>query len=467
MARLVVHPGSPAAWETQLKPGANVIGRSPDAGLRIPHASVSSFHCEITVTGDSAAIRDLNSTNGTFVNRQPVQEAALQPGQTIHLGEVEMLYVWGEAAPALPKPPLRARVVLASEKAKPLVANLVAPAAQIEAIPLPPPPSPDTVAQPPIAVTEGSRYCKHHRATPGRYFCNQCQQLYCEACVINQSAGGKHKHVCRHCGAECETVRVNLSRGAPQKGILARLPDAFGYPLRGGGVFMVVAGVVLAAALKGGLVLMSIGSIRLFIMGVILEIAAGGYLCTYLQELVQSTVAEEKEMPDLPGIGNFLEDVLLPFFRLLGLGILSFGPTLIVAVLVARSPGHTGEAAMLAVLAAGYIYFPMAFLAVAVLDSILAANPLLVIPSIVKAPLQYLVALAVLAAGSATHTLVPFLTQKLFPEGWSTHSMGELFAMVGVTAATGFFTVYLWIVGIRVLALVYLTKKDDLCWLNR
>src|ERR1035438_5366643 len=92
MARLIIQPGSPAAWEIKLKAGANSFGRSPANDFKLDDPSVSGSHCQIVVDNGSAVIRDLGSTNGTFVNRAPVKEAALQAGQTIHLGGLEMMF---------------------------------------------------------------------------------------------------------------------------------------------------------------------------------------------------------------------------------------------------------------------------------------------------------------------------------------------------------------------------------------
>ena len=92
MARLVVNPGSPTAWEIQLKAGANTIGRGFANDFKIGDPSVSGSHCQITVDQGTVIIKDLGSTNGTFVNRTPVTETTLQAGQTVHLGGVEMVF---------------------------------------------------------------------------------------------------------------------------------------------------------------------------------------------------------------------------------------------------------------------------------------------------------------------------------------------------------------------------------------
>src|SRR5262245_40523196 len=100
MARLLINPGSPTAWEIQLRPGINLLGRGFANDFRIEDPSVSSSHCQISVEQGNVVIRDLGSTNGTFVNRAPVKEAMLQPGQSIHLGAVEMIFQAGPPANA-------------------------------------------------------------------------------------------------------------------------------------------------------------------------------------------------------------------------------------------------------------------------------------------------------------------------------------------------------------------------------
>lgn len=70
-----------------LKKAVQVIGRQTDCQLRIPSSNVSRHHCELTVTeaGD-ITIRDLGSSNGTFVNKQKVTTTSLSAGDFISLG---------------------------------------------------------------------------------------------------------------------------------------------------------------------------------------------------------------------------------------------------------------------------------------------------------------------------------------------------------------------------------------------
>jgi pSer/pThr/pTyr-binding forkhead associated (FHA) protein len=65
-----------------------IIGRREDCDLRIPLGDISRKHCRMIREGDSIRLEDLGSSNGTYVNGQRVQEAILQPGDTVRVGPV-------------------------------------------------------------------------------------------------------------------------------------------------------------------------------------------------------------------------------------------------------------------------------------------------------------------------------------------------------------------------------------------
>jgi pSer/pThr/pTyr-binding forkhead associated (FHA) protein len=58
--------------------------------FQIADASVSSRHAEIILHGTDIVIKDLNSTNGTYINGEKISEAPLKPGQTLRFGQVEL-----------------------------------------------------------------------------------------------------------------------------------------------------------------------------------------------------------------------------------------------------------------------------------------------------------------------------------------------------------------------------------------
>src|SRR6185437_14829891 len=91
MARLSVKTDGLNAKLLELKLGANRVGRHPDNDFSIDHETISSVHCEIVLQDSGVLLRDLESTNGTFVNNEPVREISLVPGQIVRLGDVELL----------------------------------------------------------------------------------------------------------------------------------------------------------------------------------------------------------------------------------------------------------------------------------------------------------------------------------------------------------------------------------------
>jgi len=89
-----------ADGETQrvvLTKDRTVVGRQEGCQLRIPIAGVSRTHCEILIRGGSVVVKDLGSSNGTFVNQERITEQSLAAGDLISLGgQVFLLQVNGE-----------------------------------------------------------------------------------------------------------------------------------------------------------------------------------------------------------------------------------------------------------------------------------------------------------------------------------------------------------------------------------
>ena len=90
MAKLVVLNEGLAGQSYELKVEKTTIGRVADNSFPIVQGSVSSHHCEVLLKGSDVVIRDLNSTNGTFINGQQITEAVLKPSQILRLGQVEV-----------------------------------------------------------------------------------------------------------------------------------------------------------------------------------------------------------------------------------------------------------------------------------------------------------------------------------------------------------------------------------------
>jgi hypothetical protein len=187
----LTHPG-----EFELSPGFNTVGRNPTNDFRVPDSTVSSFHCEIIVSENlDAVVRDLNSTNGTFIDGQPIQESPIRPGQVLRLGSAEVK-------------------VEEQEVAEPI--HVAIPEIKVEA--------------PPASVTlpDGALACLNHSEIRASLKCVKCQKVFCNECVhVLKLSGGKTRAFCPSCSGPCEllpgAVLGPLPAAAKKQSLLGRL----------------------------------------------------------------------------------------------------------------------------------------------------------------------------------------------------------------------------------------------------
>ena len=162
--RILVNPGSEQAWEINLKSGVNRIGRGDDNDFTINHASVSGHHCEIMVSDAGVYLKDLGSSNGTFVNRSPVREAWLQPGQHIQFGAIDTIFEASQPAmtpPQVGQPAPGATVVVAAVGSPPAIQPPASAGLRINRAAPEPAPAAEPAPEEPVAAQPKGR--------PGRF----------------------------------------------------------------------------------------------------------------------------------------------------------------------------------------------------------------------------------------------------------------------------------------------------------
>jgi two-component system cell cycle response regulator len=95
-ATLVVIRGEGLGGRFPLRQGASVIGRLPDVDISIPDRSLSRRHCEIHCVEQDGQraylLRDLDSTNGCYVNGSRVSEKYLRDGDKLSVGDVVLKF---------------------------------------------------------------------------------------------------------------------------------------------------------------------------------------------------------------------------------------------------------------------------------------------------------------------------------------------------------------------------------------
>jgi hypothetical protein len=176
MARLVIKSAETEDRVIELNLGMNHLGRSPVSDVQIEHPTVSAIHCEIVLANDGVMVRDCDSSNGTFVGGKRIKEARLLAGQTLHLGEVELLVETTDVTIAIPK------------------FDMPRPA-------------------PPVVLPDGSMFCPRHPKARVTHQCTHCKEVLCDACVHRlRRRGGKLMKFCPLCSHPCVPLGGELRK---------------------------------------------------------------------------------------------------------------------------------------------------------------------------------------------------------------------------------------------------------------
>jgi pSer/pThr/pTyr-binding forkhead associated (FHA) protein len=80
------------------------VGRSAGNEIALPYPSISNRHCIFVLSGTDIVLRDLNSSNGTYVNGESIGEVILRPGDLIQVGTVQIKFDPGIKRPKLLAP---------------------------------------------------------------------------------------------------------------------------------------------------------------------------------------------------------------------------------------------------------------------------------------------------------------------------------------------------------------------------
>jgi signal transduction histidine kinase len=102
VAYLVPVPAETFTHPVRLERDETTIGRDTSNHIRLAHGTVSRSHAKISRVGDQWILSDLQSRNGTFVNRTRTMRAALLPGDTISFGNRAFLFKLEHPAAASP-----------------------------------------------------------------------------------------------------------------------------------------------------------------------------------------------------------------------------------------------------------------------------------------------------------------------------------------------------------------------------
>lgn len=90
MAKLIIESNGSSIEGFSLDKECVTIGRKPDNDIELNNLSVSGHHAQVITILNESFLKDLNSTNGTFVNTNLIRKFALRNGDVIRIGEHQL-----------------------------------------------------------------------------------------------------------------------------------------------------------------------------------------------------------------------------------------------------------------------------------------------------------------------------------------------------------------------------------------
>jgi len=100
VAKLILSMDGLVLKEIGLSKERMTIGRRPNNDIQIDNLAISGEHAAVLTILDDSFLEDLNSTNGTLVNGQPVKKHFLKNGDVVELGKYKLKYIVEAARPA-------------------------------------------------------------------------------------------------------------------------------------------------------------------------------------------------------------------------------------------------------------------------------------------------------------------------------------------------------------------------------
>ena len=100
MAMVVVKRGPNAGSKFMLDADVTRAGRHPDSDIFLDDITVSRRHAEIVHDGEGYRVRDAGSLNGTYLNRERIDEAPLANGDELQIGKFRLVFFAGTGAVA-------------------------------------------------------------------------------------------------------------------------------------------------------------------------------------------------------------------------------------------------------------------------------------------------------------------------------------------------------------------------------
>ena len=101
---LVVRRGPNAGSRFLLDAETTTAGRHPESDIFLDDVTVSRRHAEFKQTPDGFAVRDVGGLNGTYVNRERIDEVLLHRGDEVQIGKFRLVFLSGQPSVSADEP---------------------------------------------------------------------------------------------------------------------------------------------------------------------------------------------------------------------------------------------------------------------------------------------------------------------------------------------------------------------------
>lgn len=213
--------------------------------------------------------------------------------------------------------------------------------------------------------------------------------------------------------------------------------DALAYPVKGAGVVVLIMGSIFAVLVQLA------GFVPL--VGLLAAVFLVGYFAAYYYQILQRTATGNNHEAEFPDVSEFLDDIILPAFQIIGVLIIS---NLLWALAILVAPDN--HVLQWLGRAFGAFYFPMALLSMIIHGHLGGTNPLIVLPSILRTLPRYCIVAAVAMLLSFATNATDRLNFGIPVFGWAIPMFAFLY----------FITAHA-----RMLGLFYRLEEERLDWL--
>lgn len=301
--------------------------------------------------------------------------------------------------------------------------------------------------------TAVQRLCRNHPKMPAEWICVACRSMFCNGCVELRSYSGASLEMCPVCGRRClslaDVPKIKARKPAvlPARPFAQELAAALAYPLRlrnlpflfGYPLIWLIVSVFVAG---------SVYDLSIAAIGALAAVVFGGYICLLLLNILYDSAHGRDnpiDLPDLTEIGSVLSSLVWFAWAT----AVCLAPAAVYYLAVAGVQGYDDPLIYL-LAGAGFLYLPMALLAVVVCESPMALQPGRVFAAIAKAPGEYAVTAAMMLAAMVLLALAI----------WAT--------VTSVVYALPLLLVHFHLVmtTMRLTGRLYVAKRDQFAWFN-